>query len=204
MPTGMTISGSDKRLEPLRLMQQLMNGFCQNEIRETWLLRQFSIITFLFKALAFDNSEFPTPKANTPEGIALKKRKTVEYNKGKGNMFKIPGGYARYNWWISVGGTGAGVPAKGSRVAPPPAKGQADIEKLRKVLSLKNLGVKDTQRSLKAVREEQYRPILALITVYNNVRYIDYLEHGHSAQAPNGFAWKALMATRAYIMQRGW
>lgn len=50
----------------------------------------------------------------------------------------------------------------------------------------------------------EWKKVGHVIYVFNNVKYMKYLEQGHSKQAPNGITPLAIAETKAWMKSKGW
>lgn len=50
----------------------------------------------------------------------------------------------------------------------------------------------------------QWKKIGHVIYVFNNVKYLQVLNNGHSQQAPAGFVERAIASTKAWMATKGW
>jgi len=96
------------------------------------------------------------------------------------------------------------VKFKGQRSTVRPIKVPAYADPLEAAFylskTLKQTNPVDTGRSRRAWTIQEHDN--GNITVYNKVHYVQYLEKGHSKQAPNGFIEQAISKTRRWIRGR--
>lgn len=50
----------------------------------------------------------------------------------------------------------------------------------------------------------EWKKVGHTIYVYNNVKYLQVLENGHSQQAPKGWVKRAIVSTKAWCKSKGW
>lgn len=87
----------------------------------------------------------------------------------------VPGGFSKNNWLVD---TSISSKVFGSRENPPKGLSDDDIRDKLAILRNKNPEI---------------------VWIYNNVRYVRYLEDGSSQQAPYGFISLSIEETRAYM-----
>lgn len=90
--------------------------------------------------------------------------------------YGIPGGFSKGNWKVDLG---ISDDVEGSRENPPSPLSDNDIRSKLGVLKMKNPDI---------------------VWVYNNAKYIQALEDGHSRQAPRGMVSSAVSQTRAFMV----
>ena len=96
----------------------------------------------------------------------------------------VPGGFSRGNWRVDISPRSYVI---GDRANPPSP--MTDDEIRDKLGGIKQ-GLKSRQQSFD------------MVWIYNNARYIQALEDGHSRQRPNGFVQLAIEETRLFIAAR--